>query len=595
MRIELSKTIRWYATFNDDGSATATLVYADFIPASRWVELVDHDNNIIFMGLVSLITLVEVGVGFQIDLEDPLSAGALDGIVWQGMPQDFPEGSTKREIDAWSLAHGVRYHYTSGGVYVNSASSSGGAAHTVHDFEVLGRVTRFGVNRDGYFNRIVVTGRAAKDIFAEPETVTLSYEGITVTETRQGNRLIARHVVEGDSESNETWQWDTRNVCTRYTNEETFPSRYKHWIGTFRDRTRTLRTAIVNDDDISEYTIHQEVIQEAWRPVVTGTQSYIDALEPVREEVTDITRSADGSGTKSVHVREIARNRYTGTMTRTIDGEEVTITFPLFPFYEMLDYSGERTIYRRVNDRPYSFTMKSEARLMALSDTETGVGLSRAGSAFGYSEPEQPEMEEAIQTISAEVEHYEEWNQNIGVFERRESLPHIDIPEWIGTNEALHSWLHQRAVQFARSLRARNDFRDEIVLTLPWSYRSREIAERVWNNGTWEVSAMQYTYDRNTMQVVITGARPSTQTLPRRSQLSPAAMLIGTMRKLDENQDNIQSGRVIRPISSSKALVESGGRRYEVANPVRGPLWAGDGITLYRTTGNPPRPHGGVL
>jgi len=240
--------------------------------------------------------------------------------------------------------------------------------------------------------------------------------------------------------------------------------------------------------------------------------------------------------------------------------------------------------------------MRSEARLVARSNTELGVRLFRTGSTFGYDEPQQPEMEEAIRTISAEVEYYEEWDQNIGVFERKESLPRIDIPEHITTDEALHNWLHQRVVQYARSLRARNEFRDELVLILPWEYSTYEINRRFTASGdTWQVSTMQCIFDRSTVQVIITGTRPSTQTLPRRSRQNSAQMLIGTMRRLDENQDNIQNGRIIRPVSSSKALVESGGRVFEVSNPIRGPLWAGDRTTIYRTTGSPPRPHGGVL
>jgi hypothetical protein len=50
-------------------------------------------------------------------------------------------------------------------------------------------------------------------------------------------------------------------------------------------------------------------------------------------------------------------------------------------------------------------------------------------------------------------------------------------------------------------------------------------------------------------------------------------------------QDNIRVGKIVKPVSSRAALAVVNGETYKIDNPNSGPLFAGDHVPVYRSTG----------
>jgi hypothetical protein len=564
VRIIPDKTIGWTVSFADNGTGSATLHYQEKIDSTTKVELVDTENTLYFTGFVTIVTRTEVGTGYQMELVDPLSGGFMSEVSFTGAPTGFPATGTQEEINDWCAAHDVEYYYTGNGTYAVEASGS----ESIADDVIGQRVVREGITRGGYYNRIVVTGSAEKEVPAEEETVSISEGGVSVTETFQGDRMISRATDDGESTSDETWDWDDgTNVCMEYTNTETYPSKFGVGSGIdYKNRLETRRTVESVNADISAYRILQEVKRYEYGAKITGPSTWEPSEFLARTEDTEIIRNTDGSGTKTVVIEEIARNEYE----------------PAVDFYEMLPLSKEKTIYRRKRGRPYSFTQTWGRRSTLNNDTGDLVfSLEPTEASYGAEEPEQPEMEEAINILSAEVEYIEEFDQDVGTYERTESLPEEPVPDSIETEEALYNWLYERARNLAQSKKRQSILIDEqsLRLTLTASFK---LGQSV--NG-FKTTSIQHTFNVNAAQTTITGTRPSSQSVPLRGQINAAAMLVGTMRKLDRNQDNVRGGEILKPISSHRALANVNGKTYKVDNPVGGYLYAGDSVPMYRATG----------
>jgi hypothetical protein len=408
--------------------------------------------------------------------------------------------------------------------------------------------------------------------------------------------MISRSIKGDDIDTEETWTWanDGSNICTRYKRLE--KSRSSFGVGSgndYMDETETERIVDRYDENISEYRISETTTGREWGSVITGAQTWHAALIKASERTTVITRQANGGGEKEVSVSEIARNEFNASQKvphygENDDGsvnwddveswEEVTV--PLFGFYTMIPRSRELTTYRRKNGRPYSFTQTWGVKVR-LTGADPDYWLVPNETSYGNEEPEQPEMEEAITILSAEVEYVEEFDQDIGTYERMESLPEEPVPGSIDTNEALYNWLYERARNLAQSKKRQSALIDEQTLQVRLS-SSVGVGQSV--NG-FETASIQHTLDWTTAQTVITGTRPSAQNVPKKGQANAASLLIGTMRKLDRNQDNVRSGQIQKPISSNRALADIDGKTYKIDNPHGGYLYAGDSVPVYRPTG----------
>jgi hypothetical protein len=592
MRIDPDKTIGWTVNFSEDGTAGATLHYHDKIDSTTEVEIVDASGTLYFIGFVAIVTRTEIGVGYEMELVDPLSGGFMSQVSFTNAPAGFPANGTREEINDWCESHDAKYHYTNTGTY----KVGGSGTSAIQDSAITQRTVREGVTRGGYYNRIVVTGGAEKEIPADQETVTISQDNISITEVFQGDRMISRDVKGDEIDSRETWTWanDDSNVCTRYWKLEKAKSSFGVGSGIdYMDEVETERVVDQYDSDISEYQISETVTGREYGSVITGAQTWRAALIKAREQTTKITRYTDGNGEKEVNVSEIARNDFNATMKIPHYGENddgsinwndveswEDVSVPIFGFYTMIPRSRELTTYRRKNDRPYSFTQTWGVKVR-LTGADPDYWLAPSGSFYGTEDPEQPEMEEAIKILSAEVEYIEEFDQEIGTYERTEALPEEPVPGGIETDDALYDWLYQRAQNLAQSKKRQSALIDEQTLQITLT-PSVEIGQSA--NG-FETISVQHTLDSGSAQTVVTGMRPSTRNVPKRGQINVASMLIGTMRKLDRNQDNIRSGQVQKPISSNRALAVINGETYKIDNPQGGYLYAGDSVPVYRPTG----------
>lgn len=402
--------------------------------------------------------------------------------------------------------------------------------------------------------------------------------------------MLSRTISGPDIDTEETWAWNESNVCVSHTALDKTPAPAQFGEGAMNE-TKTAITVSNIGGDISEYHIHKTIEYKEYGIGIKGVipnQQTVIGKYTTRTEETNIQRNADGSGEKETIVEEAARNRYYAVMTLPVydDSNNITgskeIQIPYFDFYKRLPESKERTVYRRKDGRPYSVTQTWKAKMNVTGLEDAYISLVPDTVSYGTEEPEQPEMEEAVETISAEVEYIIEFDQDIGTYERSETLPDIPIPEVVLNSKQLYDWLWNRAKKYANRKRRQFMLLDEMTIR----GRLRDDIEIGWKVGEFTVTGVRHSVSADTVETAITGVRPSVQTVPLRRSANAMSMLIKTAREMDKAQDNIRQAQVVRPVSSRRALANIGGKNYVVANPKGGPLFAGDKISVYRETGS---------
>jgi hypothetical protein len=392
---------------------------------------------------------------------------------------------------------------------------------------------------------------------------------------------------DGSGWSNsESWEWDdASNVCLRYegTEKEEAPPQFQQ-DGTKYNEVEIVRTVPYFNADISEYRIHQvETTKEwSWEINAAGT-AYEPQLITVAREITDIERFADGSGTKTVDNEEAAKGKYWVKFQAPAASVDPDIQEQIFAYNELVQDTREKTIYRKRGNRTYALTNRYRPYLRVLSiyPLMGTIALVKDGGEFSNEEPELPEMEEAIKTISAEVEYAEAWDTELGVYERQETLPDIPIPKEILTDEALYNWLYQRAIDYAKFKKKSSMLIDEMTIRTSLNHN---VDVRQSING-FTVTSVQHSLSSSTAGTTIVGTKPSAQTVPRKSQIGTGALIVSTMKRFDSEQDNVRAGTVIKPVSSVRAMVMVNGKTYIVDNPNSGMVHAGDSIAVLRATG----------
>jgi hypothetical protein len=544
-------------------------------------------GDVFFIGYVTLITRSDLGAGYRMDLIDPLSGGLYNEVVFDDLPDGFPSGfADKAEVDDWCAAYNRQYHYTKDGHYTFNTSQ-----FTLSDDMISDRTIREGVNYDGYYNRIVVTGSAEKELPGVAETVTFSASGVSITETFQGDRMLYRKSNGSGWSKTETWTWDeVSNICLKYTSEERELIEEKFQQGGNRyNETETVKTVPYFNSDISAYRIYQVETTKnwAWEMNLAGTD-YELRLLTVAKKTTDIERYADGSGTMTVDNKAAARGKYYATVIGP-SSQPYNFTFPAFGENELVQDTREKTVYRRKGNRTYSLTSRYRPYLQVLTPPnifdpeafEARIVLVRDGGETGNEEPELPEMEEGIKIISAEVEYAEQWDAHLGVYERQETLPDIPIPNNIVTQEALYNWLYRRAIDYAGFKKKSSMLIDE--MTVETSLTSRiEVGQNL--NG-YTVTSVSHSLSASLMRTTAVATKPSAQIVPRKSQISTGALIVAAMKNLDAEHDNVRVGTVIKPVSAVRVLVNVNGKTYKVDNPNSGLVYAGDAIAVLRATG----------
>ncbi|MDR1510752.1 MAG: hypothetical protein LBS53_14090 [Synergistaceae bacterium] len=615
---QANKTIEWDAGYNEDGSATGTLLYENPINTAEQVVLLDMTGGVFFVGYVTLVTRSDLGAGYQMELVDPLSGGLYSEVVFDEFPEGFPESfKDKAEVDAWCETHNLQYHYVKDGYYTFQTPAA-----AIPDHLIASRTVREGVNYDGYFNRIVVTGSAEKEIPAEIEEIETNANGVHAIERFQGDRMLYRHSSGDGWYETENWTWDDpTNVCVRYERDEgsLAPPAFRMDGVDRYNVTETVRTVPSFNEDMSEYRIHEtsKTLEYAWAEFDENL-----AIGPIPPELTaelitaaketvDIERLADGSGTKTINKEAAARGKYfvglnlvislerrpvydsegeiTGYETVPLDNHRLEkMTFPAFGYNELVQDTREKTAYRRGGDRAYSFTSRYRPFLQVLTvptpfdqDVNAKIVLISDGGEYGSDEPELPEMEEAVGIISAEVEYAEDGDTHLGVYERHETLPDIPIPDGIMTSEDLYDWLYERATQYAAFKKKNSMLIDEMTIETTLN-ADIEVGCAL---DAYTVISVRHSLGESSARTTIVATKPSAQTVPRRGQITTGALIMAAMKKNGAEHDNIGMGVVVKPVSSRSAIADINGATYKVSNPNGGPLFAGDRIPVYRATG----------
>lgn len=588
MVAEFDLILGFNCAFGEFGVATATLQYMEAIAKGERVQVQYKDSymNMVFTGYVVDVTLTENGTGYEITLADPLTAEMPTTFPYP--PTGFPRDGTAEEIVSWCEENGYKFYYTSYGEYIFYTRTTG---VTIPNREITSRVTRYGVNDGGFCNRVVVSGSAEKEIVAPIEMVELNIGGVRIREKFQGDRMLSRMVWMEDSEQEESWSWNQDNICTEYRSLSKYPAPPQY--GGAMNQSETIYNVVSYNENLSAYRIEQTTTERGWGVAITGAQTTQNKLYSLRTEKTVIIRNADGTGEKNVVVEEIAANKYNSTrLIPVVDPEtgeqtgQEAVTTPLFDYYRLLPASREYTIYRRKKGRPYSITRSYEGKLSP--GATYSVTLVPTGSTHGTDDPELPMQEEALTTISANVEHVLDADTSYGVSERQFTLPDEVPPESIQTQAALQRWLERRAEEYAKAKLEKARLLDERTWTVPIV----STAAIQWfplgylADSGYEVFERSITMNPSEYTLVVRGRKASTAALPRRSKSTFGGMAVQIMRRLDRRQDNVRQADVIKPVSSRRVLASIGGKVYKTENPNGGSLFAGDSTLAYRSTGS---------
>lgn len=613
MIADSEKIVSFNCTRGLQGSGTGSLHYADVIGVQT--EVVVYDVNQvsvpIFTGYVTGVSRTETGVGFSMELSDPLSVGMIDKVIWyQEPPSGFPKNGTKQEMIAWCEESGDDFYYRADGSY--AFLPSGGSLITIEDNQAIGKTMRYGISPSGYYNRVVVNGSAEKEVAAEIQTISKTIAGVRFEETFQGNRPLSRTITAADRVTEETWDWDENNVCTRHYNLEQYPAP-PQFGGNAKNQTETEDVVESYNADMSSYRIRQSIISQEWGVGITGPQTTENMRYTGAVEETLIVRNSDGTGSRETLRREIARNKYNSTRMvpvyerNAITGDwekvgEESVTTPLYDYYQLLPVSKEQVIYWSRDGRSYSVTRTWSGQLN-ISGSNHSIVLSPSETTYGFDAPEQPEMEEAVVTINASVSYSKEIHPEYGIVERQIMLPNEKIPDRITTSSDLEAWLLLRAQRFAtRQLGKSTGLVDECDVTLLLSRASGTTGGRLGRDidigrscylkmdGTTsysyiEVYQVSHNMSASETRSVISGRRPSNSSVPRKPRQTFGGLSVAVMQALDKGQDNVRNASVVKPISSDKTLVRMGNGFYKIGNPKRGALNAGEDIQVYRATG----------
>lgn len=579
-------------SYADDGSATGTFDHPQRFALKEQIDLQSDYffPGTFYIGYVAYVTKDQTKATYTMHLSDPLSLG-LTGAAYVkfvgALPSDFPKNGTQEEIRAWCEENDRTLAYRHDGFYYFVGNGTDISIPAYTDQRKSDVITD-PVSRAGFYNRVVVRGDAEKEIPAPVETVpTITVDGLSITETFQGDRMLARHTIAETLEETETWEWDDNtNICTRYRKVALVPSAR---APDSQDRTTTTITVPQYSPDIAVYNIHKEIIGEEWGQRITGPQSTVWQLYTTLKEETEIIRNRDGSGQYIVIREEAARNKYNATYAfEDENGNTQTVTSPLFDYFKLLPASAEDTRYRRKFGRPYSFTRNFEGKLVsgmivggAVSDSV--VVFQSVGSSAGFDEPEQPEMAEATILLRADnVEYVAEGDMSAGVWERSVSLPYEEPPDSIETDDDLYNWVYRRARNYAtRMLSKGSALLEQRDIQINF-YAFVDIGDRF---DDYKISSITHSINTNSYTTSLTGYKTSAADAPPRTKETAGSAIINRAAAMDRNQDNIRTGVVEKPVSRTRALVNINNKRYKVDNANGGYLNAGDSTPVYRPTG----------
>jgi hypothetical protein len=653
----IANTYGWSFSNTINGGASGLLEYTDPIAYGTEIILpyIYNDSEVRTVPLKFYVNSItknarndEKGTYYEIGLSSPLEMGLKSAVIWEINPNNGISDSEQLSLD--DLAdhdavtnflsnQGMKYYYGQNGYYTDIYPDSGSqnvtnqGTYTYTD-GVISFIERYPVTSEVYYNCLTVNASATHSVQLPRQRVTINDNDTTIQQDFQGDRIIQTEVtVTGDNPSHtiETRDWDNdTNICMHYRKVERKLSGYGRGSGTvYMDETITNRDVSDVNDVISSYTIHENTVVKQWGAIITGLQSFVPRLMTVATTETTIHRDADGEGYLQTDEMEIARTQNTGVMYSNEwqwDGtandyvettNSIAVNLPAEDYYKLIPKSRRYVTYRRRNGRAFSFEQTWKA--YSFVNLVVGGGAITAGerqyilvpdtSAYGFDEVELPEMEEAIDSFSADATYTLDWSGDNPKIEKTITLQNIKINGSGITSQAeLQDYLEGKCQSYANKMRVisqnnnENPYRYELSMSVVGASWLPEITKAVSTSGTMgtyqggegagvQSYAVTYTAKQVGLNLEITTLSGGSSTfggghVDAASGLGSA--LVEKMKKLDKLQDNVQIAQVVKPVSSRRFLANVDGKEQHIENINSGPVFNGDSVQAFRSTGTPP-------